>query len=109
MLRALTGRAPPSVAACLPVALLAPGAVAAPTWPTAAMPATADAALDARVRSIVAGMTLEQKIGQMTQADIRSITPDEVRRYRIGSILNGGGAWPSMNMHSSAGDWLKMS
>jgi beta-glucosidase len=54
-------------------------------------------------------MTLEQKIGQMTQADIRSITPEEVRHYYIGSILNGGGAWPSMNMHSSVGDWLKLS
>jgi beta-glucosidase len=61
------------------------------------------------VQSIVAGMSLEQKVGQMTQADIRSITPDEVRRYYIGSVLNGGGAWPSMNMHSSVGDWLKLS
>ena len=54
-------------------------------------------------------MTLEQKVGQITQADIRSITPDDVRRYYIGSILNGGGAWPSMNMHSSVDDWLKLS
>ena len=54
-------------------------------------------------------MTLEQKIGQMTQADIRSVTPDDVRRYYIGSILNGGGAWPAMNMHASVGDWLKLS
>ena len=54
-------------------------------------------------------MTLEQKVGQMTQADIRSVTPDDVRRYYIGSILNGGGAWPAMNMHSSVDDWLKLS
>jgi beta-glucosidase len=54
-------------------------------------------------------MTLEQKIGQMTQADIRSVTPDDVRRYYIGSILNGGGAWPGMNMHSSVDDWLRLS
>jgi len=54
-------------------------------------------------------MTLEQKIGQMTQPDIRSVTPDEVRQFYIGSILNGGGAWPSMNMHSSVDDWLELS
>lgn len=54
-------------------------------------------------------MTLEQKVGQMTQADIRSITPDDVRRYYVGSILNGGGAWPAMSMHSSVEDWLKLS
>ncbi|MFL6724909.1 MAG: glycoside hydrolase family 3 protein [Sphingomicrobium sp.] len=72
-------------------------------------PKATDAALNARVRSIVARMTLEQKIGQMTQADIRSITPDDVRHYYIGSILNGGGAWPAMDMHSSVDDWLKLS
>jgi beta-glucosidase len=61
------------------------------------------------VHAIVAGMTLEQKIGQMTQADIRSVTPEDVRRYYIGSILNGGGAWPGMKMHSTVDDWLKLS
>jgi beta-glucosidase len=45
----------------------------------------------------------------MTQPDIRYVTPEDVRRYYIGSILNGGGAWPSMNMHSSVEDWLKLS
>jgi len=105
----LAGRPRPRVVLCVAVALLAPGASAAPTWPRAAIPATTDPALETRVRSIVAGMTLEQKVGQMTQADIRSITPDDVRRYYIGSVLNGGGAWPSMNMHSSVDDWLKLS
>ena len=66
------------------------------TWPTTRVKVARDAAIEARVREIVAGMTLEQKIGQMTQPDIRSVTPDEVRRYYIGSILNGGGAWPGM-------------
>src|SRR6476661_2671302 len=109
MLSAFAARASSRVAVWARVPLPAPGAVAAPTWPRAAIPATTDATLDAHVRSIVAGMTLEQKVGQMTQAEIRSITPDEVRRYYIGSILNGGGAWPAMDMHSSAGDWLKLS
>ena len=107
-MKLLAGRSRPKVVLCLAAALLAPAASAAVTWPRAQAPAP-DAALDARVRSIVAGMTLEQKVGQMTQAEIRSITPDDVRRYYIGSILNGGGAWPSMNMHASVQDWLKLS
>ena len=102
------GRFRPKVALCLAVALLATGSAAAQTWPSA-VPQTQDAALEARVHAIVAGMTLEQKIGQMTQADIRSVTPDDVRRYYIGSVLNGGGAWPAMNMHASVNDWLKLS
>jgi beta-glucosidase len=82
---------------------------AAAAWPAAAPFFRADPALEARVRAIVASMTLEQKVGQMTQADIRSIRPDEVRTYYIGSVLNGGGAWPDMNKHAAVGDWLKLS
>ena len=108
-MEALVGRARPRVALLIWAALLASGAGAAQLWPRAAPPSDSDQRFEARVRSIVAGMTLEEKIGQMTQPDIRSVTPDEVRAYYIGSILNGGGAWPSMNMHSSADDWLKLS
>jgi beta-glucosidase len=97
------------VALCLAVVLFATGTAAAQTWPRAAVLQASDSALEARVHSIVAGMSLEQKVGQMTQADIRSITPDDVRRYYIGSVLNGGGAWPAMNMHASVDDWLNLS
>src|SRR3954453_9359425 len=107
-MRAVAGCLRPRGILCLAAASLTPTASAGVSWPRAQSPAP-NAALEARARSIVAGMTLEQKIGQMTQAEIRSITPDEVRRYYIGSILNGGGAWPAMNMHSSVGDWLKLS
>src|SRR5436305_4959361 len=106
---ALAGFTRPGRALCIAAALLAFGPAAAETWPKAPTSAAPDAALEARVHAIVAGMTLEQKIGQMTQAEIRSITPDDVRRYYIGSILNGGGAWPGMNMHASAADWLQLS
>src|SRR5437763_12380312 len=106
---ALAGFTRPGRALCVAAALLASGPTAADTWPRAPTSAAPDAALEARVHAIVAGMTLEQKVGQMTQADIRSITPDDVRRCYIGSILNGGGAWPSMNMHASPVDWLKLS
>jgi beta-glucosidase len=103
------GRRPRLIFCALATAIVSCQTAAA-IWPHAAIPsAPSEAAIDARARAIVAGMTLEQKIGQMTQADIRSITPDDVRRYYIGSILNGGGAWPSMNMHSSVDDWLKLS
>ena len=100
----------PRLILCALAALLASCQTAPAIWPRAAIPAaSSEAAIDARARSIVAGMTLEQKVGQITQADIRSVTPDEVRRYYLGSILNGGGAWPGMNMHASLDDWLKLS
>ena len=81
--------------------------VAIAAWPKR-QPKPVDAEMERRIAAIVAGMTLEQKIGQMTQADIRSITPDEVRQYNIGTILNGGGAWPQMNKRASVTDWAKL-
>ncbi len=78
-------------------------------WPERASTDQPDAAIEKRIAAIVASMTLEQKIGQMTQPEIRYITPDEVRRYYIGSILNGGGSWPGMNKHASVADWARLS
>src|SRR5437762_13899893 len=107
---ALVGRVQPRVLLCLAAALVASCQTVPTDGPVVAVPTAApDASTEARVRAIVAGMTLEQKVGQITQADIRSITPDDVRRYYLGGVLNGGGAWPGMNMHAGVGDWLKLS
>jgi beta-glucosidase len=81
-------------------------------WPAAHArnPTTRNAAADeALIWRIVAQMTLEQKVGQMTQPNIWSVTPDDVRRYYLGSVLNGGGAWPGNKKHASVADWLALS
>ena len=82
--------------------------IEADAWPTLKPHFAPNPAMEARIKAIVAGMTLEQKIGQMTQPEIQTITADEVKRYYIGSVLNGGGSWPGMNKHSSAADWLAL-
>ena len=99
---------------CL-LAALAASAGAAPStgerlqdWPRVHSVIAADADIERRVQEILAQMTLAQKIGQMTQAEIKTITPDEVRRYYIGSVLNGGGSWPGMDKHASVQDWLQL-
>ncbi|MEO9077871.1 MAG: glycoside hydrolase family 3 N-terminal domain-containing protein, partial [Rhodanobacter sp.] len=79
-----------------------------PDWPAIKSPLLADPALEARVQKIVASMTLAQKVGQMTQAEIKSITPAQVTQYYIGSVLNGGGSWPGMNKHAGIRDWLAL-
>ena len=71
--------------------------------PRAAFPP--DAAREAQIRDILAHMTLAQKVGQMTQAEIRAITPEEVRQYYIGSVLDGGGSWPGNDKHASYAQW----
>lgn len=78
-------------------------------WPSIQSVIGKDPAIEAKVAAIVAGMTLEQKIGQMTQPEIKSITPDDVRRYYLGSVLNGGGSWPDRdNKRGSAADWVAL-
>ncbi|MGH3860997.1 hypothetical protein [Actinokineospora sp.] len=61
-----------------------------------------------RVARMVADMTLAEKVGQMTQPEIAAITPDEVRQYGIGSVLNGGGSWPNADKHAAPGEWLAL-
>ncbi|KAF0185255.1 MAG: beta-glucosidase [Alphaproteobacteria bacterium] len=115
-----------ALAACAALALATAPAVAPPTaeaqnatsgvtsrtvdmWPAAPHRRPADPYIEARIATIVSRMTLEQKIGQMTQAEIRSITPEQAREFHIGSILNGGGAWPAMHKHAAPAEWAALS
>jgi beta-glucosidase len=61
-------------------------------WGTAAPSARA-----VDIEALLAGMTLDEKIGQMTQAERDSATPNDVRDYFLGSILSGGGSAPASN------------
>jgi beta-glucosidase len=76
-------------------------------WP-AMHPAVKDSFDTARITQLLGAMNLEQKVGQIVQPDIRSVTPEDVRRYRIGSILNGGGAFPHDQKHAAIADWVKL-
>jgi len=96
------------LAACAPLPDSQAVSPAAAEWPALRSPTAPDAAMERRIAAIVAGMTLEQKVGQMTQPDVRYVTPDEVRQYYIGSVLNGGGAWPDMNKHATVADWAAL-
>ena len=50
-------------------------------------------------------MSLDRKIGQMTQAERLSVTPAEVREHHLGSVLSGGGSTPGANRPA---DWVAM-
>ncbi|KAF0186775.1 MAG: beta-glucosidase [Hyphomonadaceae bacterium] len=78
-------------------------------WPHIHSPFASNATQEREIAAIVQSMTLAQKIGQMTQPEIKKITPAEVRQYYIGSVLNGGGSWPQMNKHASVQDWVNLS
>lgn len=53
--------------------------------------------IEVRVEDLLKRMTLEEKIGQMTQVEKGSIRPGDITTYAIGSILSGGGGSPAKN------------
>lgn len=59
-----------------------------------------------QVEALLAKMTIEQKIGQMTQADRMTCSPAEAKAYHLGSILSGAGSSPGEN---TPNDWVEMS
>lgn len=47
------------------------------------------------IDALIADMTLDEKVGQMTMAERSSASPDDVRDFFLGSILSGGGSAPA--------------
>ena len=85
-------------------------------WPRIRSGIRTDARDEAWIKQVVAAMTLEQKVGQMTQAEIGSLWDattasyqlGDLTRLAVGSILNGGGSWPEANKHAAVGDWIQL-
>ena len=61
-----------------------------------------------QVEALLASMTLEQKVAQMIQGEIKHVTPDDIRTYGLGSVLNGGGSFPNEEKFSSLRDWVAL-
>jgi beta-glucosidase len=79
-------------------------------WPALARPSFGprDAQIEARVAELLAALSLEAKVGQVIQADIGRVTPEQVRAYRLGSVLAGGNAGPNRRDLAPAADWLAL-
>ena len=78
-------------------------------WPQASSPAAlTDARTEALIADLLAGMTLEEKVGQVIQADIAAITPEDLREYPLGSILAGGSSAPNGDDRASPAEWLAL-
>ncbi|MFK8251511.1 glycoside hydrolase family 3 protein [Ancylobacter terrae] len=86
----------------------APPNANADMWPTLAPVPPLDAAIERRIDGLLATMTLEEKVGQTVQADIASIQPDDLLRYPLGSILNGGDASPGGKPRAEPEEWLAL-
>jgi beta-glucosidase len=85
-------------------------------WPRIRGGIRSDARDEAWIQQIVKAMSLEQKVGQMTQAEIGSLWDGASASYQLadlthlalGSVLNGGGSWPEGNKHAAVSDWTDL-
>ena len=71
-------------------------------------PLPLDPIIEAQIDEILPKLTLEQKVGQVIQADSGSVTPDEVREYRLGSVLSGGNSAPGPLPYAETEAWIEM-
>lgn len=78
-------------------------------WPKAASPAAiTDSKTEEAITALISKMTLEQKVGQIIQADISAIKPEELRQYPLGSILAGGNSGPYGDERANAAKWAQL-
>ena len=77
-------------------------------WPKLRRPLPRDPELETHIERLLARMTPEQKVGQLIQADIDSIAPDDLRHYPLGSVLNGGNSSPHDDKLAAPSEWLKL-
>src|SRR3954449_6598209 len=102
-----------AAALALPTALAAPGAGAASSHGAAAKHGTlpyenAKLPVRQRVADLLSRMSLQEKIGQMTQAERASIGPngEKVTSDVLGSVLSGGGSVPTPNTPTAWADMV---
>ncbi len=93
-----------------------PNATGGPSSPAASVPlngspSAGDAyrdptlAPDVRATALLARMTVDEKIGQMTQLESGSVDPAGVAEYLLGSVLSGGDGTPPENTPTA---WYQM-
>ncbi|HEY0892981.1 MAG TPA: glycoside hydrolase family 3 protein, partial [Cellvibrio sp.] len=88
-----------------PTATTAPAKV---EWPAITSAVKKDPAVETRIDELLAKMTLEEKIGQLIQPEIKFLTPEDIKQYHVGSVLNGGGSTPGSNKYATMEDWVKL-
>ena len=78
-------------------------------WPKGSSPLPPDPVIESRIQALLAKMSVADKVGQMIQADIKYVTPGDVREYRLGSILAGGNSKPPGQSYPTASHWQALS
>jgi beta-glucosidase len=77
-------------------------------WPAIESPVGLELGIEGRIDELLASMSVEDKVGQVIQGEIRHLEPEDVGKYRLGSVLNGGGVQPYGKKWATVDDWLAL-
>ena len=64
---------------------------------------------DVLIENLINKMSIQEKVGQIIQGDLDFVTANDVKEYKMGSVLNGGNTSPNGNQYASAEEWKAMS
>jgi beta-glucosidase len=92
----------PSTTQTAPPALVHPE-----LWSRVERPPIDDSGIEQRLEALLKSLSVEEKVGQIVQADVGSVTAEDVRKYRLGSVLNGGNSAPGGDDFAPARVWLE--
>ncbi|MBD1390436.1 glycoside hydrolase family 3 C-terminal domain-containing protein [Neiella sp. HB171785] len=77
-------------------------------WPKLQPAPGLDPKLEQQIEQQLNALSLEQKVAQMIQPEIRFISEQQMQQYGFGSYLNGGGSYPNNDKHAKPEDWLEV-
>lgn len=75
-------------------------------WPLVTNTIPENSKIEKAVSDLLQRMSIEQKVGQVIQADLASVTPQDVHTYHLGSVLNGGNSAPGGKQWAPPAEWL---
>lgn len=74
-------------------------------WPRVQSDIPKNKKLEKRIQKILKTMSLKEKVGQMVQPQITNVSPDEIKKYQLGTVLSAGGSYPAKR-HSDTISWV---
>ena len=77
-------------------------------WPEGHSGVARDPEIEVFIADLVSRMTVEEKVGQVLQADISEVTPELAAQYNLGSVLNGGNSGPGDDNLAPPEAWLAL-
>lgn len=66
-------------------------------WPAIRSAIPKDPVTETKISDLIGTMSLDEKVGQMVQASLEDLSPEDIARYHIGAVLIGGGMYPHDN------------